>query len=164
MFFAKSSLDQPDSTENILRVFFFFWKFLILKALKNFLGKLKTCSGYVKQSPRSGEHSALWIRAGRRLKHFIFSKVLTLPPLPHGLDATSLHTPKVLNCHLVQKNFFFVKTQNRQKLSKNDEKTFHRSAKRHIFRNWSNYDHTMNIFWKKNEKNHFGYFNFYLSW
>ena len=32
---------------------------------------VKTCSGYIKHSPRSGKHSALWIRAARRLKQFI---------------------------------------------------------------------------------------------
>ena len=40
-----------------------------------------TCSGYVKHSPRSGEHSARWIRTVRRLRHFIFAKVLTPPPI-----------------------------------------------------------------------------------
>ena len=54
-----------------------------------------------------------------------------------------------LNCHLDKKNFFFIKSQNRQKLSKNDGKTFQRSPRRYTFINWSNYVHTRNIFWKK---------------
>ena len=40
-----------------------------------------------------------------------------------------------LNCHLSKKMIFFIKSQNRQKLSKNDEKTFQISPKRYIFRN-----------------------------
>ena len=48
-----------------------------------------------------------------------------------------------LNSHLGKKNFFFIKSQNRQKLSKNDGKTFQRSLRRYIFINWSNYVHMM---------------------
>ena len=50
--------------------------------LEIFLRKLETCSGYLKHSPRSGEHSALWIRPVRHQKHFIFKKVLTPPFSP----------------------------------------------------------------------------------
>ena len=57
-----------------------------------------------------------------------------------------------LNCHFDKKTLFFIKSQNRQKLSKNDGKTFQRSPRRYIFINWSNYVHMINIFWKKNEK------------
>ena len=54
-----------------------------------------------------------------------------------------------LNCHFDKKTLFFIKSQNRQKLSKNDGKTFQRSPRRYIFINWSNYVHMINIFWKK---------------
>ena len=40
-----------------------------------------------------------------------------------------------LNCHLSKKMIFFIKSQNRQKLFKNDGKTFQRSPRRYIFIN-----------------------------
>ena len=36
--------------------------------VKNFLWHLRTCSGYVKASPGSGEHSARWIRNVRHVE------------------------------------------------------------------------------------------------
>ena len=57
-----------------------------------------------------------------------------------------------LNCHFDKKTLFFIKSQNRQKLSKNDGKTFQRSPRRYIFINWSNYLHMIIFFSKKNEK------------
>ena len=42
--FRKSSLDQSDSTQNMLRVLS---KFLTLRAPRKFLNKLRACSGYV---------------------------------------------------------------------------------------------------------------------
>ena len=51
-----------------------FCQVLLWVSLENFLHSLYSCSGYVKPSPRSGEHSAFWIRPIRRFNQFILKQ------------------------------------------------------------------------------------------
>ena len=59
-----------------LRIFYAFWGVLDFEeSPEKLLENLKTCSWYVKHSPRSGEHSARWIRPVRGQKHFLSTEI-----------------------------------------------------------------------------------------
>ena len=67
----------------------FWWRLWLQKPVENFLCVVRIRSEYVKQSPRSGEYSALWFMTVRPTKHFLFDKVLT--PLYPAVWTTLLY-------------------------------------------------------------------------
>ena len=63
--------------------------------LGNFLRMLHTRCGHLKHSPRSGEHSALWIRTVRHAMHIIFWKSVNTHGLDAGLDFRPMAGQKI---------------------------------------------------------------------
>ena len=100
-----------------------------------------------KTFPLSYNYARKKIRVKRHANQKISTKTRLLLKNKKVQNVFSSDIP--LNCHFDKKTLFFIKSQNRQKLSKNDEKTFQRRPRRYIFINWSNYVHMINIFWKK---------------
>ena len=102
-------------------------------AVENFLDVVEQCSGYLKHSPSSYNYARTKIRVRRHANQKISTNTRLL--LKIKMVQTVFPSDIPLNCHLDEKNFFFIKSQNRQKLSKNDGKTFQRSPIRYIFIN-----------------------------
>ena len=70
-FLGKSGLNESKSPQKILC---FCVSLRLWEPPENFSWELGTCSGYVKHSPRSGEHSAFWVRTVRCLNHFLLEQ------------------------------------------------------------------------------------------
>ena len=102
-------------------------------AVENFPDVVEQCSGYLKHSTSSYNYARTKIRVRRHAnqKISINTRLLLKIKTVQTVFPSDIH----LNCHLSQKKIFFIKSQNRQKLSENDEKTFQRRPKRYIFKN-----------------------------
>ena len=75
---SKKGVKSTFETSLACLIHTFFEQTLKLHSLLgNIVRMLHTRCGYLKHSPRSGEHSALWIRTVRHAMHIIFGKVLT---------------------------------------------------------------------------------------
>ena len=94
----KSSLDQPDSAQNILRVF---WKFLTLRASKKFSIAVGDMFWVCKTFSQIGGTQRTLNQNRTTSQTFYFCKSVNPPPLPHSLDAASL----TLNIFQKKSNF-----------------------------------------------------------
>ena len=109
------------------------FKSLLQVAVENFPDVVEQYSGYLKHFTSSYNYARTKIRVRRHTnqKISINTRLLLKIKTVQTVFLSDIH----LNFHLSQKKIFFIKSQNRQKLSKNDEKTFQRSPKRYIFKN-----------------------------
>ena len=124
-----SAWGAKNSFERVQNIF----KSSLQVALENFPGVLEQCSVYLKHSPSAYNYARKKIRFRRHANQTILTKTRLL--LKNKTVQNVFLSDIPLNCHLDKKNFFFIKSQNRQKLSKSDGKTFQRSPRRYIFIN-----------------------------